>query len=1378
MDDNFLKKCNLFYEELDIRENRFPIVSINFANIKKLTSIDREVMRQAIENVFSEIAQIFLEFYSGSFQLDLGTLGKFLLADRNLRYMPFVRAKKVATHKKITVKNIIDMTLRTGPLAPEGYLRSDPKSDSQRDSALLLEEKLKQERDHKHQLDANQKSTLIKSVFSQQTEFVSPIRRTAAPPNYEENKDYNLMFGAGTDPLALNQNFSLMAGDPSNLVKAVFSKAPFARIRCPPVIDLYSRTQAAPVISQYNSFSASSRIGLLYSVPTKFLYFDPDTNEIAYLKIKENKTKLTANEELLQAVATEEEEIQYLIDRDQNRLLEPKIEAKLNCHKRYSEYIEDQIPLEVVAPIRQYWITNVLDLIPANQKDLDQATMERVIDGVLGEINHDYHLAVKKSILDYILREDLEKMRIGILQRFDEPEEYGEAKPKGIMADQNWVDKCDAARTDIRKGLVNYNHATLSIIGVWGEIGKDSFFLLPRPFEQTESPVDFFSRQKKAITAVGGRIKSTWIQEVAKIYHNELGIMDKSEIAKFFTATKMLMSGQLRGLVYKSTTELKDFIARFELPTYLTPQECIENDLDPKKFLQKSFLIVKLIRGDDRKVKLADRTETIRAEVLKLVDEVVGCSENIALPQNNFARLSEKTLFAVNGREDETVLEAKQHIDRVLTDNLNAVDKVTEVFAPFEFLFSESDKLTVVLKNKLSQKEYQKLIDSFRSTAQQIENKIPFEIHMSMIMIDCREIREDLLNQCQLLEKTVLNSVLKNMNLMNSEVSDETKKLFEIFNPRGQSSLNPMDASHYEECDKRKDLIEKKEKARMKAVFNEATEMLFFLYRYSFQVDSSTLTSVRATAEVIHKIDEDLARARDILATMKDAIKGKLGERKESFDANLQNVLRRLEDVKGKEAIEVKDAVNEVTEINNILELCQADAKEINDNQEKLSIRKSGFEELDKVISKVAPFRDLWLTLDKATQDIGRWNKEPIFSIDAQEVIKQTKVMAGSVSGILNKFKEMDPKPTKAIFAAETLSKNIFDFLQKTPLLVSLSSKAMEDRHWDKINQMLEAKRIDMKWTTNSSHNLAECTSNNLTDFKTELQDVSDQAEKEYKNLLLLNKMVTEWDGIEIKLKSWKDTGGYAIVGDSVDEIQTILDDHIIQTQTMKGSQYAKIFEVRIGKWESDLLYIRDTLNVWLKVQAAWIYLQPIFASPDIKRELQKEDAEFTKVNLKWKEIMSHSLNNARAIKLPEDQSLKETLKGMLEKLEGIQDRLFSYLDKKRTLFPRFYFLSEDSLIEVLSEARDATKIQKYVKVLFEGIKSLAFDSNSVILGMTSSEGEFVKFEQPIPTIPHQGLVEAWIAIVEETMMLEIRKSVEVALVDYERMPREECRLR
>lgn len=40
------------------------------------------------------------------------------------------------------------------------------------------------------------------------------------------------------------------------------------------------------------------------------------------------------------------------------------------------------------------------------------------------------------------------------------------------------------------------------------------------------------------------------------------------------------------------------------------------------------------------------------------------------------------------------------------------------------------------------------------------------------------------------------------------------------------------------------------------------------------------------------------------------------------------------------------------------------------------------------------------------------------------------------------------------------------------------------------------------------------------------------------------------------------------MAGASIDEMQQILDDQIVKTQTMKGSPYAKIFEDTIREWE------------------------------------------------------------------------------------------------------------------------------------------------------------------------------------------------------------------
>ena len=52
----------------------------------------------------------------------------------------------------------------------------------------------------------------------------------------------------------------------------------------------------------------------------------------------------------------------------------------------------------------------------------------------------------------------------------------------------------------------------------------------------------------------------------------------------------------------------------------------------------------------------------------------------------------------------------------------------------------------------------------------------------------------------------------------------------------------------------------------------------------------------------------------------------------------------------------------------------------------------------------------------------------------------------------------------------------------------------------------------------------------------------------------------------------------------SIDDIQLILEDHIIKAQTMKGSPFVKPFEKEMNDWEAKLMNMQHITDNWLKV--------------------------------------------------------------------------------------------------------------------------------------------------------------------------------------------------
>ncbi|KAM9359311.1 cytoplasmic dynein 2 heavy chain 1 isoform 6-T6 [Symphorus nematophorus] len=267
------------------------------------------------------------------------------------------------------------------------------------------------------------------------------------------------------------------------------------------------------------------------------------------------------------------------------------------------------------------------------------------------------------------------------------------------------------------------------------------------------------------------------------------------------------------------------------------------------------------------------------------------------------------------------------------------------------------------------------------------------------------------------------------------------------------------------------------------------------------------------------------------------------------------------------------------------------------------------------------------------------------------------------------------------------------------------------------------------------------CVANTITEKALELKDLNSRAQAEVTIREALRELDLWGAAATFNLTEYTDSSRrtLTLIKDWKDIVNQVGDNRCL-LQSLKDSPYYRSFQDKVSLWEVRLSDLDEYLLSLNAIQRRWVYLEPIFG----RGALPREETRFKRVDEDFRSIMSDIQRDNRVVSLSSRAGIRNSLVTILDQLQRCQKSLNEFLEEKRSAFPRFYFIGDDDLLEILGQATNPTVIQSHLKKLFAGIHSVVFDEQCQhIVAMCSLEGEIVPLRNLIRI---SSLVEEWLS--------------------------------
>jgi len=521
--------------------------------------------------------------------------------------------------------------------------------------------------------------------------------------------------------------------------------------------------------------------------------------------------------------------------------------------------------------------------------------------------------------------------------------------------------------------------------------------------------------------------------------------------------------------------------------------------------------------------------------------------------------------------------------------------------------------------------------------------------------------------------------------------------------------------------------------------------------RYQFAAD---WLSVEQVDHEWIALNEILSRKVKIVDDQTDALRAKISTEDKVVGGKIGEVLAQWNEEKPVSGnIPPAVASSTLKSFQSRLTTLRSESDMVTKAKEALDLPSSPNNILSTILEEVQDFTSVWDALSTIWNSVNELRDTLWSSV-------QPRKLRQSLDGLIKMTKDM-PSRMRQYAAFEHVQSILRQFLKANPLLSDMKSEAVRDRHWVRIFKALKpGKRYSPM-----SMSLGNVWDLQLVASEPTIRDIVAQAQGEMALEEFLKQVRDTWQNYSLDLVNYQNK---CRLIRGWDDLFAKCSENLNSLQAMRHSPYYKEFEEEASTWEDKLNRVHVLFDVWIDVQRQWVYLEGVFTgNVDIKHLLPIESSRFQNINSEFFAVLKKVYKSPFVLDVLNISGVQKSLERLAELLNKIQKALGEYLERERISFPRFYFVGDEDLLEIIGNSNDTMRIAKHFRKMFAGLSGLLMDEESTITGFTSKEGEEVYLKRPVSLVKTPKIND-WLAALENNMKMSLAELLGEAVLSFQ----------